>query len=265
MFRSFAVALLSIPAFFMLPAAAQDTAAAKDVPLTVDQIVEKHTQAMGGIDKLKAIQSATVTGKASLMGGQMEAPIVMKIKRPASMRMEMTVQGKSFIQAFDGTTSWMINPFMGSSDPQKSNDEDTQQAKDDSDFIEGPLVDYKAKGNAVELIGKEDLEGTPAYKLKVTKKGGSIEYQFLDAQTFLPMRSSGKRKQMGQEAEFESNPGNYKPVNGVMMPYSLSQKVNGNAMLDLTIDKIEVNTPIDDSVFALPEKPKEEKKDAAKQ
>ena len=265
MFRSLATALLCVPAFFCIRAAAQDTAAAKDTPLTVDQIVEKHTQAMGGMDKPKAIQSVTLTGKASLMGGQLEAPVIMKIKRPASMRMEMTIQDKSFIQAFDGTTSWMVNPFMGSPDPQKSNDEDTQQAKDDADFIEGALVDYKAKGNTVELIGKEDVEGTSAYKLKVTKKGGSVEYQYLDAQTFLPIRSSGKRKQQGQEAEFESTPGNYKPVNGVMMPYSLAQKVNGTAMFDLTVEKIEVNTPIDDTIFALPEKPKEEKKDAAKQ
>jgi outer membrane lipoprotein-sorting protein len=189
----------------------------------------------------------------------------MKIKRPSSMRMEMSVQGKSFIQAFDGTTAWMVNPFMGSPDPQKSNDEDTQQAKDDSDFIDGSLVDYKTKGNTVELMGKEDVEGTAAYKLKITKKSGSIEYEFLDAQTFLQLRSSGKRKQGGQEAEYESTPSNYKPVNGVMMPYSLSQKVNGSPMMDLTIEKFEVNTTIDDAIFQLPEKPKEEKKDAAKQ
>jgi outer membrane lipoprotein-sorting protein len=265
MLRSLATVLLCVPAFFFIPVAAQDTAAAKDAALTVDQIVEKHTEALGGTDKLKAIQSVTVTGKAVLMGGQLEAPIVMKIKRPASMRMEIAVQGKSVITGFDGTTSWMVNPFMGSSDPQKSNEEDTQQAKDDSDFIEGPLVDYKSKGNTVELIGKEDLEGTPAYKLKVTKKGGSIEYQYLDAQTFLELRSSGKRKQMGQEGDVESTPSNYKPVNGVMMPYSVSQKVNGNPMMELTIEKIEVNTPVDDAIFQMPEKPKEEKKDAAKQ
>jgi outer membrane lipoprotein-sorting protein len=265
MFRSLAATILCVPALFFIPAAAQETAAAKDTPLTVDQIVDKHTQALGGADKLKAIQSVTLSGKAVVAGGQIEAPIVMKIKRPASMRMEMTVQGKSFIQAFDGTTSWTLNPFMGSPDPQKSNDEDTQQAKDDSDFIEGSLVDYKAKGNTVELIGKEDVEGTSTYKLKITKKGGSVEYQYLDAQTFLPLRSSGKRKQAGQEMEFESTPSNYKPVNGVMMPYSLSQKVNGNPMMDLTVEKIEVNAPIDDSVFQMPEKPKEEKKEPAKQ
>ena len=249
----------------LIPAAAQD----KDAALTVDQIVDKHTAAIGGVDKLRAIQSETITGKAVLMGGQLEAPIVMKVKRPGSMRMDMSVQDKSYTQAFDGTTAWTVNPFMGSPDPQKSNDEDTAVARDDADVIEGSLVDYKAKGNAVELMGKEDVEGTPAYKIKVTKKSGNVEYVFLDAQTFLEIRSSGKRKQMGQEMEFESTPSNYKAVNGVMMPYSLSQKVNGNPMMQLTIEKIEVNTPIDDAIFQLPEKPKEDKpkddkKDSAK-
>ncbi len=260
MFRTFACAVLCVPAFLFIPAAAQDT------ELTVDQIVEKHTQALGGADKLKAIQTVTATGKAVLMGGQMEAPITLQVKRPTSMRMEMTMQGKSFVQAFDGTTAWMINPFIGSPDPQKSNDEDTKQARDDSDFIDGSLVDYKAKGNTVELMGKEDVEGTAAYKLKVTKPSGTIEYVFLDAQTFLPVRSAGKRKQMGQEIEYESTPSNYKAVNGVMMPFSLSQKMNGKAMMELTIEKIEPNTPLDDAIFKMPpEKPKEEKKDAAKQ
>ena len=259
MHRFLATAILCVPAFVFIPAVAQDT------ELTVDQIVEKHTQALGGADKLKAIQNVTATGKAVLMGGQLEAPVVMKIRRPASMRMEMTVQDKSFVQAFDGTTAWMINPFLGSPDPQKSNDEDTQQARDDSDFIDGSLVDYKAKGNTVELMGKEEVEGTPAYKLKITKKSGAIEFQFLDAQTFLSIRSTGKRKQMGQEIEYESTPGNYKAVNGVMMPYSLSQKMSGKSMLDLTIEQYEVNTTMDDAIFQMPEKPKEEKKDPAKQ
>lgn len=238
---------------------------AQDAELTVDQIVEKHTQAVGGVDKLKAIQTITVTGKAVLMGGQLEAPIVIKVKRPASMRTDVSVQDKTVVQAFDGTTNWMINPFMGGPDAQKSNEEDTQQARDDSDFIDGSLVEYKSKGNAVELLGKEDVDGKAAYKLKITKKSGGVEYEYLDAQTFLAIKSYGKRKQMGQEIEYESLPSNYKPVNGVMMPYSLSQTMNGKAAMDLTIEKIEVNAPIDDAIFHMPEKPKEEKKDDAKQ
>jgi len=257
--RTIATVLLTIAAFVIIPAAAQDA------DLTLDQIVQKHTEALGGVDKLKAVQNVTMTGKASLLGGQMEAPLTMKVKRPSSMRMEMIVQGKSFIQAFDGTTAWMINPFSGSDEPQKQTDEDTKAARDDADFIDGSLVDYKTKGNILELIGKEDVDGKPAYKIKVTKKGGTMEFEFLDAKTFLPVKSSGKRKQQGQDIEYESTPGNFKEVNGVMMPFSLNQKVNGKSMMELTVEKVEVNTPMDASVFQMPEKPKEQKKEPPKQ
>lgn len=248
MSRTIPKAVLALLALLLIPAAAQDT------ELTVDQIVQKHTEALGGADKLKAIQNVTMSGKASLMGGQIEAPIVMKIKRPTSMRMEITVQDKVVVQAFDGTTGWIINPLLGSDDPQKSSEEDAKSARDDADFIDGSLVDYKAKGSTVELAGKEDVGGTPAYKLKVTKKGGNVDYDFLDAKTFLPIKSTGKREQNGKEIEFESTPGNFKPVNGVMMPFTLSQKVNGRSQLELTVEKVEVNTVMDDSVFKMPEK-----------
>jgi outer membrane lipoprotein-sorting protein len=254
-----AAVILGIAAFFSIPAHTQDAA------LTLDQIVEKHTAALGGAEKLKAIQSVTMTGKASLMGGQMEAPITMKVKRPAFMRMEITFQGKSLVQAFDGTTAWMINPFVGDTEPQKQNAEDTKTAGDDADFIDGSLVDYKAKGNKLELLGKEDVDGNPAYKIKVTKNGGSMEFEYLDAKTFLPVRSAGKRNQQGQEIEYETKPGNFKEVGGVMMPYHLVQNVNGQSMMDLTVEKVEVNTAMDPSIFRMPDKAKEEKKEAPKQ
>ena len=251
--KAIAAAIVSVSFLLAAPAVAQEA------DLTVDQIVQKHTEALGGAAKLKAIQSFKATGKASLMGGQIEAPVVLQIKRPNSMRMDMDIQGKSLVQAFDGTTAWMINPFVGSTDPQKSSEEDTKSMRDEADMIEGNLIDYKAKGNTVELIGKEDVEGSPAYKLKVTKKSGNIEYQYLDAQTFLQIKNTGKRKQMGQEFDSETIPGNYKPVNGVMMPFSISQKMNGNPVLQITMDKIEANVPVDEALFKFPEKPKEEK------
>jgi len=259
MFRGLAIGLLCLPAFLAIPVSAQDA------ELTVDQIIAKHTEAVGGIDKLNAIQSVSMTGNAVLMGGQFEAPMTLKMKRPSSLRTDITVNGQSVTQAFDGTVAWSINPFMSGPDPQKASDEDAQQMREDSDFIEGSLVNYKAKGSTIELIGKEDVAGAQAYKLKVTKKSGSVDYEYLDAKTFLPVRGTGKRKQAGQEMDIETLPSNYKQVNGVMMPFALTQNMNGNALMDLKIEKIEVNVPIDDAIFHMPDKPKEEKKDTPKQ
>jgi outer membrane lipoprotein-sorting protein len=235
------------------------SASAQEPDLSVDQIVQKHIAALGGAEKLNAIQNVTMTGTASLMDGQLQAPVTVRAKRPMSMRMEMSLQGQTFIQAFDGKTAWMINPFIGSAEPKKSSEEDTRTARDDADFIEGSLVDYKAKGNTVELAGKEDVDGPSAYKLKVTRKSGSIENIYLDAKTYLPLKSSGTRQQQDHEIAYESLPGNYKPVNGVMMPFSLNQKMNGRSMMELTVEKVEVNTSMDDSIFQMPQTPSPKK------
>jgi hypothetical protein len=143
---------------------------------------------------------------------------------------------------------------MGSPDPQKSNEDDTKAARDDADFIEGSLIDSKAKGNLVELAGKEDVDGSPAYKLKVARSSGSIEQVYIDAKTFLPVKSAGARKQQDHDIPYESFPGNFRPVNGTLMPFSLSQKMNGRSMMELTVEKVDVNTPMDDSIFQMPEK-----------
>jgi outer membrane lipoprotein-sorting protein len=226
--------------------------APEEAPLTADQIVEKHIEALGGVAKLNAIQSLVVTGKASILG-QAEAPLTIQVKRPNLLRLEMTFQGKKMVQAFDGVTAWTINPMVGS-EPKQSSDEDTRAAQESSDFIGGTLVDYKSKGNTVELVDKEDVEGVAVYKLKITKKNGSIEYDYLDAKSFLPVKTQGRRKQLGTEVLYESKISNYKPVEGVLMPFSLTQLVNGRLAMEITIDKMDANVPLDAAVFKMPEK-----------
>jgi outer membrane lipoprotein-sorting protein len=225
----------------------------EETPLTVDQVVQKHVEALGGAARLNAIQSLVVTGTASILG-QTEAPLTIQVKRPNLMRLEMTFQGQKIVQAFDGTTAWTINPIV-SSEPKQSSDEDTRAAQESSDFIGGNLVDYKSKGNTVELVDKEELEGVSVYKLKITKKNGSIEYDYLDAKSFLPIRTEGRRTQLGQEILYESKIANYKPVEGVLMPFSLTQLVNGRLAMEITVEKMDANVPLDTAVFKMPEKP----------
>jgi outer membrane lipoprotein-sorting protein len=228
-------------------------AAPEETPLTADQIVQKHIDALGGTAKLNSIQTLVVTGKASILG-QTEAPLTIQVKRPNLLRLEITYQGKKVVQAFDGTTAWTINPLVDS-EPKQSSEDDTRAAQESSDFIGGNLVDYKSKGNSVELVDKEDIEGTAVYKLKITKKSGSIEYDYLDAKSFLPIRTEGRRTQLGQEILYESKIADYKPVEGVLMPFSVKQMVNGRLAMEITIEKMDANVPVDEAVFKLPEKP----------
>ncbi len=140
-------------------------------------------------------------------------------------------------------------------EPRRSSDEDTRAAQESSDFIGGNLVDYKSKGNTVELVDKEEIDGVAVYKLKLTKKNGSVEYDYLDAASFLPIKTEGRRTQLGQEILYVSKIGNYKPVEGVPMPFRLTQLVNGRLAMEITIEKMDANVPIDEAVFKMPEKP----------
>jgi len=223
---------------------------------TVDELVAKNLEARGGKDKIKAVKTVRMTGKLSMQQG-MEAPFVLELARPNKMRNEFTFQGMTGIQAFDGKTGWTVMPFMGKKEPEAVSAEDVKSMEDQADF-DGPLVDYKEKGNQVELVGKEALEGTPVYKLKVTKKNGDVETHYLDAEQYLEVRVEGKKKMHGQEIEGETTLSDYKEVNGLIFPFSIQSKQKGGpAAVSLTFDKIEVNPDVPASRFEMPaaEKP----------
>lgn len=215
---------------------------------SVDDIIAKNVKARGG-DKLKAVQAVRMTGKL-VVGPGIEAPVTIEIKRPGRMRLELVIQGMTIVQAVDGDAGWTIQPMTGKQDAERMSADDLKEAQDQADF-EGPLVDYKKKGHKVELIGKEKIEGTDAYKLKVTKKNGDIETIYLDADAFLEIKSEGKRVVRGNPVEFESTTGDYKDVSGVMFPFSIefgakSQKAK------ISVTKVDVNPKIDDARFKMP-------------
>jgi outer membrane lipoprotein-sorting protein len=230
---------------------------------TVDDIIKKSTEARGGLQKIKAIKSLKATGKLTITSQGIEIPITLQQKRPNAFRMDATFQGQSVVQAYDGESGWQLNPFQGLNEPDKMAGDDLKEAQEQAD-IDGPLVDYKEKGNTVELVGKEDLEGTPAYKLKVTLKNGDVRYVYLDAANYLELKVTAKRKSPGGEQEIDIYPSNYKPVNGVLFPFSTEQKIGGQTQIQITIDKIDIDAPVDDAVFKMPvkaaEKPKTDDK-----
>jgi len=218
---------------------------------TVDEVLAKHFEAMGGLDKLKALKSVRITGTMAL-GPGMDAPFTIERKRPGKRRLEFQVQGMTGVQAFDGDKAWSVMPFMGKKDPEAASDEDSKAAREDADF-DGPLVDYKTKGHTVELAGKEPVEGADAYKIKITKKNGDVEYWYLDAETYLLVKQEGKVKRRGTEVEGEGTFSDYKDVDGYMMAYTMEQGVKGSPQKQrLSFSKIELNVPLDDARFAMP-------------
>lgn len=222
---------------------------------TADEIIQKNIDAKGGRDKMKAVQSIRMSGKMT-MGGGMEAPVIMEMARPNKLRMEFTFQGMTGIQAYDGTTGWMVMPFMGKKDPEPVAGDDLKQIEDQAD-IDGMLVDYKDKGHQVEYLGKGEVEGTPVHKLKVTKKSGDTVTLFLDADSFLEIMAEGKTKVRGQEMEGVTTFGDYKEVGGMVFAHSIQSKPKGapeGGGMTISIDKIEVNPDLPAARFEMPAK-----------
>lgn len=247
MIRRALTLIISLTVLFCLHASAQ----------TVDELIKKNIDARGGMQKLKAIKSVKATAK--IIQGGLEIPITLQQRRPNMVRMDMAFQGKSMVQAYDGETGWQINPFQGSPDPEKAAGDELKDLQEQADF-DGALVDYKEKGHTVELIGKEDMEGTPVYKLKLTLKNGDVRNIYLDAENYLELKVSSKRKTPGGELDVDQYVGNYKPVNGVLFAFSIDTKVKGQTVNQISIEKIETDVAIDDSLFKMPAKPQEKPK-----
>lgn len=224
-------------------------------PKTADEVIAKYIEAIGGQKAIDAVKSMRVTAKLT-MGGGMEAPMVIESKRPDKVRVEFTFQGMVATQAYDGKIGWSIMPFAGKTEPEKMPPDQVKMFEDQAD-MDGPLVDYKKKGHQVELIGKDEIEGSDVYKLKVTKKNGNVEYHYLDVEYFIPIKMEGKRKFQGTEMEYAVVYGDYKEVNGLLIPHSIQQQGGGSGG-NITLEKVEMNVLIPDERFAMPEVKKAE-------
>ncbi len=218
---------------------------------TADEIIAKNIQARGGLEKLKSVQSIKSTATMA-MGPGMEAPGVLIQKRGNLARLEFTVQGLTAVQAYDGKSGWQIMPFTGKKDPEAMSADETKEVEEMAD-IDGPLVDYKSKGHSVELLGKEKIEGTDAYKLKVNLKNGDVLTDYVDADSFLVIKEETKRTVRGTEQVVESAIGDYKEVGGIVYPFAVESGIKGSPEKQkLTITKVELNVPVEDSIFKMP-------------
>jgi outer membrane lipoprotein-sorting protein len=223
---------------------------------TADELVAKNLAAKGGVAKLKAVQGMRISGHVTLPSAQggVEIPMTILTKRPNRFRQESTVQGTKIVIAFDGTQAWMVNPLMGADTPRPITGDQAELLKQQAD-LDGPLMDYKTKGTTIEVVGSETLDGKRVNKLKVTPKSGRVVYLYLDAETGLETKTTmdapADPNSGAPPAMLEIQFSNYQNVGGLMMPHSISQKLNGQ-VAQVNIDKIELSPAIEDSVFAMP-------------
>ncbi len=218
---------------------------------TADEAIAKYIQAQGGADKLKATQTIRMTG-TSTMSQCIQMPLTRYSKRPNKMRVEFTFNGMTGIQAFDGTDAWGVMPFMGKTTPEVAPPEESARNAEQAD-IDGPLLDYKAKGNIVELLGKEPVDSVETWKLKVTLKNKDERTYYIETKTGLVRKTTGMTKMRGQDTEMYTTMSDYRDVQGRMVPYTIVNGATGTEMKQtFVIDKVEINSPLADSLFAVP-------------
>ncbi len=222
---------------------------------TLDEILKKYIEARGGMENITKLKTIWAKGTIIVQNGMLQGDIIAYQKRPNLVRHEMMLQGQKMVQSYDGETAWWIFPFMGDLSPQLMPDDEAKSFRDDSEF-DGHLINYKEKGHKIELMGKEDMEGTEVFKLKITLKNGSVQYHYLDGEYFLEVKIVSKQKIQGVEQEVQTFFSDYKEIDGLMMAHSVESKAGGVVLAQVTIKKIETNVEIEDSYFKMPEKEK---------
>jgi hypothetical protein len=219
---------------------------------TVDELIGKNIEAKGGASAVHNLQTLRLAGKMLVQEGQIQLTFMQVKKRPDDVRTEASLQGMTQIEAYDGKEGWKVSPFFGRRDPERMSADDVKALVEDAE-MDGPLVDWQAKGNTIEYLGTEDVEGTPAHKLKVARKNGDVSLVYLDPDHFLEIRVLTQRTRHGAYEEVETDLGDYEKAGGVFVPTSIEFGRKGAPDKQrIIIDKVEANVPVDDTIFHFP-------------
>ena len=256
--------------------------------LSATDIAAKNVAARGGLQAWRAVETMAMSGKMGAGGNQRAAqpipvpgkkgrlampkrpseevqlPFVMELARPRKMRLELQFNGQTAIQVFDGANGWKVRPFLNRREVEPYNTEEMKMASAQSD-LDGPLVDYAAKGTKIDLDGIEKVEDRDNYKLKLTLKGGQETHVWVDAETFLETKIEGQPRRLdGTYHPVEVYYRDYRSVSGLRIPFVLETKVlpvakTATGFKDppvpvekLIIEKVTVNPKLDDSQFSKP-------------
>ena len=228
---------------------------------TADDLVAKNLAARGGVDKLSAIHTYVTKGEMRLPGdfklAYTETKSRVGIGAACAVRIDAAIQGLTVVQAYDGKSGWRINPFEGRKDAELMGADDARALGDEA-LVDGALLSATAKGAKVEYLGREDIDGTQAYKLRVSETDGTAFTYYLDPDVYLEIRVVENRTIRGAEQETETDLGDYEKVAGVYFPFSIASGPKNSADSDkqvITIASGEANVAVPPGLFAMPAAP----------
>lgn len=287
---------ICIPLGFAISLTAADESPTSGAKLSAAEIVDKNVAARGGLQAWRAVQTMTLVGRLGAGGNQratlqvpasgqvsasagrssrpvlpqrpvdeVQLPFVMQLRRPRKLRFELQFNGQTAVQVFDGTNGWKLRPFLGRRVVEPYTVDEMKTTSRQAD-LDGPLVDYAAKGTQIELAGMDQVEGRNTYKLKLTLKGGEAMHVWVDAQTFLEAKMEGQPRRLdGTDHPVEVYLRDYRTVTGLQVPFLLETRVLSVAKTVLgvkdppvppertIIERVVVNPKLDEALFSKPE------------
>jgi hypothetical protein len=226
--------------------------AACSTPSPVDEIVASNLAARGGKERLLALSSIRATGTATASGGRV-ARVVREVKRPGLFRLEFSSQGTKSVFAHDNESGWQVAPLQGIFEPQATTTETDAAGGADQRDVEGHLVNWREKGHLVELVGREELPGGEAFKLKVTLADGAIRYDYVDVETRLIVRADGTRIVGGHPVQLTATFSDFRETDGLVFPHLIEfQAKDRPEVVKIVVETIEINPELDDARFQFP-------------
>ena len=191
---------------------------------TADDIVAKSIAAQG-LEKMKSVQTRRMTGTMTITvpgagAPKIEGTIVVENKRPMKTRATLTIQGTENVQAYDGENAWTLMPAENKPIPGPASADELKDLRQQAD-MDGELVDYKAKGSQAELLGREKLDGSDAWRVKLTRKDGDVQYVYLDPDSALEIRVTTIHRVRGTEEVSDADYGSYQQVAGAWFPFAI--------------------------------------------
>lgn len=217
--------------------------------LTAEEMIARYYDAIGGVEKYTGVQTMIVTGKVQVMG--MELPFTMTTKRPSKLHIASDFQGAKIVQLFDGEHGWMINPMMGTTEPQPMPEIQEKGFKVQAD-MDGPLIGWQKKGYTLEVLPDDEVEGTPVHRLRVEAGEGITITMSFDQDSFLLIKQTTKLKQDDTEFEQDTFMSDYRDIDGRMVAMAREQRMGADVQSTLVMESVVFDAPVDDALFAAP-------------
>ena len=269
---------------------AATTTTASSPTLSAAEIVNRNVSARGGLQAWRAVQAITFSGKLGAGGNrrapqpepvpgkkdqvlptdpkpltEVELPFVMEMARPSKVRFELQFKGQTAVQVYDGANGWKLRPYLNRLEVEPYSPDELKRASLQA-ALDGPLVDYAAKGSQVAFESKEPVDGHDAYKLRLTMKNGQVVHVWVDAKTFLESKIEGQPRRLdGVEHPVEIYYRDFRQVSGLQVPFVMETRVlpvvAANSKVrplpipaeQITVEKVVVNPKLDATAFSKPE------------